>query len=276
MALDACPGILALHPARDGLVARVRLPGGYASRPRWRALARLARDFGDGYVDITARGNVQLRGLRAADAAALAARAARAGLLPSRAHDRARNITASPLAGLAGRPPLRALVDALDRRCWPARTSPACPGRFLFALDDGTGGAGLAVCDLGLRAGAARPPPGFAPRELAATGFTARASRRRSFDLVVAGRETGARVPAARAVAAVLAAAQTAPGPASAPASPASPACPTAARPSPPRSAAPWAPRPPRTPGCCPARSFPPPPSRPEPPPSWSRRGWGG
>src|SRR5215475_11229192 len=99
-ALDACPGLLALHPARDGHVARIRLPGGYASGPRWRALARLARDFGDGRVDLTARGNVQLRGLRPADAAALARRAERAGLLPSAAHDRARNIMASPLAGL--------------------------------------------------------------------------------------------------------------------------------------------------------------------------------
>ena len=112
--LDACPGVLTLHPARDGLVARIRLPGGYASAARWRALADLSRDFGDGCVDLTARGNVQLRGLRAADAEALAARAAAACAMPSAQHDRARNITASPLAGLGGRPPLRSLVDALD------------------------------------------------------------------------------------------------------------------------------------------------------------------
>ena len=98
--LDACPGILTLHPARDGHVARIRLPGGYVRRAQWAALAALAADFGDGCLDLTARGNVQLRGLQPTAAAELAGRAARAGLLPSGAHDRSRNMTASPLSGL--------------------------------------------------------------------------------------------------------------------------------------------------------------------------------
>jgi precorrin-3B synthase len=212
LALDACPGILVLHPARDGLVARVRLPGGYASRPRWRALARLARDYGDGHVDITARGNVQLRGLRAGDAPALAARAAGAGLLPSQAHDRARNISASPLAGLGARPPLRALVTALDRALLARPDLAGLPGRFLFALDDGTGGASLAVCDLGLRARTPDQPPGLTPPGFAAHEFLAPGFAAAEFDLIVAGRETGARVPAARAVAALVAAARAAAG----------------------------------------------------------------
>src|SRR5580658_4811154 len=57
---DACPGILDRHEARDALVARIRLPGGYASPARLRALAVLAQRFGDGHVDLTARGNVQI------------------------------------------------------------------------------------------------------------------------------------------------------------------------------------------------------------------------
>jgi precorrin-3B synthase len=185
-ALDACPGVLTLHPARDGLVARIRLPGGYASATRWRALARLSAEFGDGGIDLTARGNVQLRGLREADAEALAAAAFAAGLLPSAEHDRARNITASPLAGLGGRPALRDLVDALDAALLTGPEFAALPGRFLFALDDGSGGASLASSDLGL--------------SHAAGGF----------DLFVAGRHTGVRVPAAEAVAAVLAATRAA------------------------------------------------------------------
>src|ERR1700689_1065200 len=114
-AADACPGLLDLHEARDGHVARVRLPGGYVTGRRLRGLAALASRFGNGFVDVTARGNVQIRGGGAADAAPLARAAAAAGLLPSPAHDRARNITASPLAGLAGHPDLRKLVQALDR-----------------------------------------------------------------------------------------------------------------------------------------------------------------
>jgi precorrin-3B synthase len=170
-ALDACPGLLTLHPARDGYVARIRLPGGYASGPRWRALAGLAATFADGCLDLTSRGNVQLRGLRAADGAALARRATTAGLLPSAAHDRARNITASPLAGLGGRAALRGLVSRLDAALLSDPGCAALPGRFLFAVDDGSGGAGLAGCDIGLR----------------------RCGEQ--VEVVVAGRRTGVRVP---------------------------------------------------------------------------------
>jgi precorrin-3B synthase len=185
-ALDACPGVLTLHAARDGHVARIRLPGGYASGPRWRALADLAVSFGDGCLDLTARGNVQLRGIRAADAAQLAQRAAAAGLLPSAAHDRARNIMASPLAGLGGRAPLRQLVRRLDAVLLGDPGLAALPGRFLFAVDDGTGGAGLAGCDVGLR----RAGGGV--------------------EVIVAGRRTTVRVRAAAAVPAVAAAARAA------------------------------------------------------------------
>ena len=213
-ALDACPGVLVLHPARDGLVARIRLPGGYASGARWRTLAALARDFGDGCVDVTARGNVQLRGLRAADSEALAARAAAAGLLPSAEHDRARNITASPLAGLGGRPALRDLVDALDAALLSAPEFAALPGRFLFALDDGTGGASLPASDLALRHAAPAPSGralGAAALDSSASGGPAQDSPlEEGFDLFVAGRHAGVRLSAAEAVPAVLAATRAA------------------------------------------------------------------
>jgi precorrin-3B synthase len=181
---DACPGILDLHEARDGLVARIRLPGGYASRARLLSLTALAGRFGDGSVDLTARGNVQVRGIQPDAADGMAQRAAAAGLMPSPAHDRARNITASPLAGLAGRPDLRGLVRALDRAILADPGLAALPGRFLFSLDDGTGRAGIGGCDVGLRldSGAA--------------------------ELVVAGRLTGLRGPAAAGVRRAAAAAR--------------------------------------------------------------------
>jgi precorrin-3B synthase len=173
---DACPGILDLHEARDGLVARIRLPGGYASSARLASVAALTSRFGDGRVDLTARGNVQIRGIKAGAAGDMAQRAAATGLMPSPAHDRARNITASPLAGLAGHPDLRGLVRALDRAILAGPGLAALPGRFLFSLDDGTGHAGLGGCDVGLRldSGAA--------------------------ELVVAGRLTGLRGTAATGI----------------------------------------------------------------------------
>lgn len=188
-AVDACPGMLALHPARDGDVARIRLPGGYVTRRRWSALAALACEFGDGNVDITTRGNIQVRGLRPGTGPGLASRAARNGLLPSAAHDRARNITASPLAGLGYRPPVRGLVRQLDAAIVADPVLAALPGRFVFAVDDGTGGAGLSRCDIGLR----------------------RLGRRRA-ELFVAGRSAGLRLPLNRAVPAAIAAARAAIG----------------------------------------------------------------
>ena len=183
-AADACPGILDLHEARDGHVARIRLPGGYVTGRRLRGLAALASRFGNGCVDLTARGNVQIRGVAADDATGLARRAASAGLLPSPAHDRARNITASPLAGLAGHPDLRRLVVAVDRALRADPSLAALPGRFLFSLDDGTGRAGLSGCDVGLR---------WHPR---------------GSDLILAGRETGLRGPASQGVAQAITAAR--------------------------------------------------------------------
>ena len=185
-AVDACPGILTLHPARDGHVARIRLPGGYVSRAQWTALAALAGELGDGALDLTARGNVQLRGLPAAAGAALARRASSADLLPSGPHDRSRNITGSPLAGLGGRPPLRRLVRALDAAIVADAVLAALPGRFLFAVDDGSGGAGLAASDIGLR----------------------RAGRQ--VEVIIAGRLAGVRLPLAAAVPAAVTAARAA------------------------------------------------------------------
>jgi precorrin-3B synthase len=176
VAADACPGILDLHEARDGLVARIRLPGGYASRTRLLSLATTADRFGDGRVDLTARGNVQLRGIQPDAATDMAQHATAIGLMPSPAHDRARNITASPLAGLAGHPDLRGLVRALDRAILADPGLAALPGRFLFSLDDGTGHAGIGGCDVGLRLGSG------------------------AAELVVAGRLTGMRGTAAAGI----------------------------------------------------------------------------
>jgi precorrin-3B synthase len=194
---DACPGILDLHEARDGLVARIRLPGGYASVARLRSLAALAERFGDGHVDLTARGNVQIRGIQPAVAGRMAGRAAAAGFLPSAAHDRARNITASPLAGLAGHPGLRGLVRSLDRAIRADPGLAALPGRFLFSLDDGTGRAGLSSCDVGLRL--ERAGEGGMGRRVGGGGQA---------ELIVAGRRTGLRGPVTPGIRLAIAAAR--------------------------------------------------------------------
>ncbi|MFF5877411.1 cobalamin biosynthesis protein CobG [Streptomyces californicus] len=136
---DACPGTLRLHRADDGALARVRVPGGVLSADRAEALLAAAGRFGDGELHLTSRGNVQLRGLGAECGGGLAELLAGAGLLPSAAHERARNIVASPLAGLDGSPALGERLAELDALVCASAAAASLSGRFLFALDDGRG-----------------------------------------------------------------------------------------------------------------------------------------
>jgi precorrin-3B synthase len=137
--------VLRLAEAADGYLARIRLPGGLIGAGQMRALARLAGEFGDGRVELTSRGNVQLRTLAADAAVPLSDELTRAGLLPSLSHDRVRNVLASPLAGLDGGPDLTGIVRALDAALCARPRLAELSGRFLFAVDDGRGD----VADLG-------------------------------------------------------------------------------------------------------------------------------
>src|SRR6185436_12028003 len=97
---DACPGALQLHQAADGALARVRLPGGMIEPGQLQALAHAATRYGSSAMELTSRGNIQIRGITDIDA--LADAVATAGLLPSPTHERVRNIVASPLSGRLG------------------------------------------------------------------------------------------------------------------------------------------------------------------------------
>ncbi|MCX4696243.1 cobalamin biosynthesis protein CobG [Streptomyces sp. NBC_01408] len=129
---DACPGALRLHAADDGFLARVRIPGGLLTARQAAALGLAADRFGDGHLELTSRGNVQLRGLREECGAGLAELLDSVGLLPAPSHERIRNIVASPLADPAP-------VRALDRVLCADPKAAALSGRFLFAVDDGRG-----------------------------------------------------------------------------------------------------------------------------------------
>jgi precorrin-3B synthase len=117
----------------------VRLPGGLVSGGQLAVLSGLTEKFGDGRLELTSRGNVQLRGLRADSAEPLTGELIRAGMLPSLSHDRVRNVLASPLAGLDRGPDLTSLVRALDAGLCARPRLAELSGRFLFAVDDGRG-----------------------------------------------------------------------------------------------------------------------------------------
>ncbi|MFD5149075.1 cobalamin biosynthesis protein CobG [Streptomyces sp. NPDC058401] len=138
---DACPGALRLHAADDGYLARVRIPGGLLTARQASVLATAADRFGDGHLELTSRGNVQLRGLAEGCGAGLAELLDAAGLLPAPGHERVRNIVATPLSGIgsAGRPHVTPWVGELDRLLCASARATALSGRFLFAVDDGRG-----------------------------------------------------------------------------------------------------------------------------------------
>ena len=159
---DRCPGVLRLHAAADGHLARIRLPGGHLSAEALAAVGDLA-GMGNGLIELTSRASIQVRGLAPGHAEPAARRLDAAGLLPSPEHDRVRNIVASPLAGR----PAGALLDsdgvvtAIDGGLCADAGLASLPGRFLFAVEDGSGLLGGGQADVTL---AAERAEGAAPR----------------------------------------------------------------------------------------------------------------
>ncbi|GEL25409.1 precorrin-3B synthase [Pseudonocardia sulfidoxydans NBRC 16205] len=149
---DACPGVLAPHDAADGALARIRLPGGVLTAAAARAVADCAARHGDGAAHLTSRGNLQLRGLRRDDPDALSVLVT-AGLVPSRTHERIRNVLASPLSGIAGGlADVRGVAARLDTAICACPALAGLSGRFLFAIDDGRGDVAAEAPDLCWRA----------------------------------------------------------------------------------------------------------------------------
>ena len=178
---DRCPGVLRLHEAADGWLARVRLPGGRISSSGLLTVADVAA-LGNGLVELTSRASLQVRGLPAGGGE----RAAEllGDLVPSMAHDRVRNVLASPVAGRhpASLCAVDEVVAALDRGLCGDMRLASLPGRFLFAVDDGSGMAGARLADIALVAevlgrGAASPasPEARARDAVSRTGPEARA-----------------------------------------------------------------------------------------------------
>lgn len=137
-----------MHRAADGALARVRLPGGMIAPRQLEALAHAATRFGSPAMELTSRGNIQIRAVQ--DTEALAAAVAAAGLLPSATHERVRNIVASPLSGrLGGEADVREWVHRLDAAICAEPALAALPGRFWFGIDDGRGDVSGLAADAG-------------------------------------------------------------------------------------------------------------------------------
>ncbi|MEV6228402.1 precorrin-3B synthase [Saccharopolyspora shandongensis] len=148
---DACPGALRVHEAADGGLARIRVPGGVLAPPQVRAIAAAAA-LGDGGAELTSRANVQVRGLPAGAEEELAAGLRVAGLLPSATHERVRNIIGSPSTDGRELVDVRAVARELDAALCATPSLADLPGRFLFAVDDGSTDVISLGADVGLLA----------------------------------------------------------------------------------------------------------------------------
>jgi precorrin-3B synthase len=122
----ACPSGHRPFVAADGLLVRIRVPGGSLTSDEAGAIARVAGRDGNGGVELTSRANVQVRGVRDETLPRLQADLAAAGLIPADAGaDERRNVVAAPAAGLDAtevadvRPITRQLLARLPARLHP-------------------------------------------------------------------------------------------------------------------------------------------------------------
>lgn len=203
-ATDACPGALRLHEAADGPLARVRVPGGRLTGAQLASLRALAARWGDGRVELTSRANLQLRALQDASPVTLAESLGAAGLLPSPTHELVRNIAASPLLADPS------AIVALDRALCADPALTALPGRFLFAIDDGSGDVAWSAdaAALPITEPTAATPPATEPTAAASAGAVRPSQPRPArFAVLLGGRDVGLRIAAEQVVPALLAAA---------------------------------------------------------------------
>ena len=130
-----CPGALRPMMSGDGLVVRLRPRAGRLSPDQALGVARLAQAHGNGLIDLSARANVQLRGVADAGHPVLIAGLAALGMIDdSPAAEAARNIIVTPfwVAGDGTDVMAAALMAAIARP-----DAPVLPGKFGYAVDSG-------------------------------------------------------------------------------------------------------------------------------------------
>lgn len=155
-----CPGALRPMPSGDGLLLRVRPRCGALSLSQAKGLAEAARRLGNGYIDLTRRANLQIRGLTEQGLPDLQAELDGLGLLdPDPETEAIRNIMVGPLAGLdpAGTVDVRPIAQALTQGLVAERRFATLPAKFGWLVDGG-GLASIAGerADIALCAGAGK------------------------------------------------------------------------------------------------------------------------
>jgi precorrin-3B synthase len=126
-----CPGALRPMQSGDGLVVRIRPPMGRLTPAQARAIAQAAETRGNGIIDLSARANLQLRGVTEASHPRLIEDLRAHTLIdPDIETESLRNLIITPFRNAETVSLAAALTAALARM-------PKLPGKFGFALDTG-------------------------------------------------------------------------------------------------------------------------------------------
>lgn len=97
----ACPGLFYTTSAQDGFLYRLRIPGGIMNHQQFTAIADIADNYGQGYIDITNRANIQIREIKQSIRIEVLSHLQALGLGSTNAKiDHIRNIMTSPTAGI--------------------------------------------------------------------------------------------------------------------------------------------------------------------------------
>lgn len=93
-------GLFFVTPAQESIMLRARIAGGALDSRQFRGMAEIAAEWGNGFIDLTTRGNLQIREIMPENCPAVLMKTADLGLtsLGSGA-DNIRNITATPTSG---------------------------------------------------------------------------------------------------------------------------------------------------------------------------------
>ena len=114
-----CPGVLAPMQVGDGFLLRVRVPAGVLPADHTRRIAELGDRYGNGLIDLSHRGNLQLRGIPADGLEPVTDALRGMGYVSADAASEAvRNVLCSPTAGLDPTAPMdvREAARTLDAR----------------------------------------------------------------------------------------------------------------------------------------------------------------
>ena len=134
-----CPGALRPMETGDGWLVRVRPRAGRLSLDALACIGMAARRHGNGLVDLSSRGNFQIRGVAPDGHGPLLALLGEAGLLdPNIRAEGVRNVVVSPVSDIdpEGTDPVP-LANALEEALVADPALSALPGKFCFVVDGG-------------------------------------------------------------------------------------------------------------------------------------------